>query len=217
MELIASTTERTTAVTDLVLALAAIAAVGALGRRAAPSFARRVWQAALLAAAAGAALGAVAHGFALPTETREFLWQPLFLLLGVTVSLFVVGAVASWRGGATASRLLPPMMVLALLFYFATRLTGGDFLVFVLFQAGTLLFALAVYLRLGAQGTRGAGLVAAGLAVTLAAGAVQAMEDLQVTLVWPFDHNGIYHLVQLVGLAVLTWGLTRVLPPAPAG
>jgi hypothetical protein len=217
VELIASTTERTTAVTDLVLALAAITAVVALGRRAAPSFARHVWQAALLAAAAGAALGAVAHGLVLSTETRELLWQPLFLLLGVTVSLFVVGAVASWRGGATAGRLLPPMMILALLFYLATRLTGGDFLVFVLFQAGTLLFALAVYLRLGAQGTRGAGLVAAGLAVTLAAGAVQAMDDLQVTLVWPFDHNGLYHLVQLVGLAVLTWGLTRVLPPTAAG
>jgi len=53
VELIASTTERTTAVTDLVLALAAITAVVALGRRAAPSFARHVWQAALLAAAHG--------------------------------------------------------------------------------------------------------------------------------------------------------------------
>jgi hypothetical protein len=212
VELIASPTERTTAVTDLVLALAAMAAVVALGRRAAPSFARSVWQAALVAAAAGAALGAIAHGLVLRPHTRELLWQPLFLLLGVTVSLFVVGAVASWRGGAAAGRLLPAMLVLALLFYLATRLTGGDFLVFVLFQAGTLLFALFVYLRLGARGTRGAGLVAAGLGVTLAAGAVQAIEGLHVTLVWPFDHNGLYHLVQLVGLAFLTRGLIRVLP-----
>jgi hypothetical protein len=214
VELIASTTERTTAVTDLILALAAMVAVTALGRWAAPSFARRVWQAALVAAAAGAALGAAAHGLALATETRELLWQPLFLLLGVTVSLFVVGAVASWRGAAAAGRLLLPMLGLAVLFYLATRLTGGDFLVFVLFQAGTLLFAMAVYLRLGARGMPGAGLVAAGLAVTLAAGAVQAIEDLEVRLVWPFDHNGIYHLVQLVGLGMLTWGLTRVLPRA---
>ena len=216
MELIASTTERTTAVTDLLLALAAMAAVTALGRRAAPSFARHVWQAALVAAAAGAALGAAAHGLALPTGTRELLWQPLFLLLGVTVSLFVVGAVASWRGGAAAGRLLPPMLGLAVLFYLATRLTGGDFLVFVLFQAGTLMFAMAVYLRLGARGVPGAGMVAAGLALTLAAGAVQAIDDLEVRLVWPLDHNGVYHLVQLVGLAVLTWGLTRVLPKAAA-
>jgi hypothetical protein len=216
VELIASTTERTTAVTDLVLALVAMAAVIALGRRAAPSLARHVWQAALAAAAAGAALGAMAHGLALPTRTRELLWQPLFLLLGVTVSLFVVGAVASWRGAATAGRVLPPMLVLAVIFYFATRLTGGDFLVFVLYQAGTVLFAMAVYLRLGARGVPGAGLVAAGLALTLVAGAVQAIDDLEVRLVWPFDHNGLYHLVQLLGLALLTWGLTRVLPPTTA-
>ncbi|HKU62025.1 MAG TPA: hypothetical protein VJQ44_12455 [Gemmatimonadales bacterium] len=215
MELIASTTERTTAATDLVLALAAIGAVVALGRRA-PSFARGVWQAALTAAAAGAALGAVAHGLALSAESRELLWQPLFLLLGVTVSLFVVGAVASWQGAGAARRLLPPMLGLAVLFYLATRLTGGDFLVFVLFQAGTLVFATIVYLRLGARGVPGAGLVAAGLAVTLAAGAVQAMEGLELRLIWAFDHNGLYHLVQLVGLGLLTWGLGRVLPRATA-
>jgi hypothetical protein len=48
------------------------------------------------------------------------------------------------------------------------------------------------------------------------AGAVQAIDDLEVRLVWPFDHNGLYHLVQLLGLALLTWGLTRVLPPTTA-
>ena len=212
MELIASATERTTAATDLVLAVAALLGVAALGRRVAPSLARTVWQVALLSAAAGAGLGAAAHGLALTPATRELVWQPLFFLLGLTVSLFVVGAVASWRGGPAARRLLPLMLTLAVLFYLATRLTGGEFLVFVVFQAGTLLFALAVYLRLVAHGVPGAGWVAAGLAVTLAAGAVQAIEDLTVTLVWPFDHNGIYHLVQLGGLAALTRGLVRVLP-----
>jgi hypothetical protein len=58
--------------------------------------------------------------------------------------------------------------------------------------------------------------VAAGLIVTLAAGAVQAIEGLSVTLIWPFAHTGIYLLVQLGGLAALTRGLTRVLPRAPA-
>jgi hypothetical protein len=214
VELIASATERTTAATDLVLAAAALLSVATLRRRAGPSVARAVWQAALLSAAAGAILGSVAHGIVLQPASRELLWQPLFFLLGVTVSLFVVGAVASWRGGPAARRLLPPMLALAVLFYLATRLTGGEFLVFVLFQTGTMLFALGVYLRLVLHGMRGAGWVAAGLAVTLAAGAIQAIEGLTVTLVWPFDHNGVYHLVQLGGLAALTRGLTRVLAQA---
>jgi len=214
VELSAAATERTTAATDLVLAVAALLAVVALARRVTPSLARTVWQAALLSAAAGAGLGAVAHGVALPPAARELLWQPLFFLLGLTVSLFVVGAVASWRGPAAARRLLPPMLALAVIFYLATRLSGGDFLVFVAFQAATLLFALVVYLRLAAHGVPGARWVAAGLGVTLAAGAVQALEGLRLTVVWSFDHNGIYHLVQLGGLAALTRGLLRVLPPA---
>lgn len=217
VELIASATERTTAVTDLVLALAAVVVAAVLGRAASPSVARRVWQAALLCAGAGAGLGAIAHGLALPDPTRELLWQPLYLLLGTTVSLFVVGAVASWRGAAAARRVLLPMLGVALLFYLATRLSGGSFLVFVIFQAAALLFAFAVYLGLRARGMVGAGLVAAGLAVTLAAGAVQAAESLSLTLVWEFDHNGVYHLVQLAGLFLLARGLILMLRPAAIG
>jgi hypothetical protein len=215
MELIASATERSTAATDLLLAVAACAAAVALGRAGPPSVARRVWQTALLCAGAGAALGALAHGLALTDATRELLWQPLYLLLGATVALFVVGAVASWRGGTAARRTLVPMLAVALLFYLATRLSGGEFLVFVVFQAGALLFALAVYLRLRARGVEGAGLVAAGLGVTLAAGAVQAAGSVSLRLIWEFDHNGVYHLVQLAGLVLLVRGLKRVLRPAP--
>ena len=215
MELIASVTERTTAATDLVLALAACAAAIALGRATPPSVARRVWQGALFCAAAGAALGALAHGLVLTEAARELLWQPLYLLLGATVALFVVGAVASWRGGPAARRMLIPMLGVAVLFYLATRLSGGEFLVFVVFQAAALLFALGVYLRLRAGGMAGAGLVAAGLAVTLAAGAVQAAESVSLRLIWEFDHNGVYHLVQLAGLLLLVRGLVLVLRPAP--
>ena len=51
------------------------------------------------------------------------------------------------------------------------------------------------------------------LAVSLAAGAVQAANGVMVTLVWPFDHNGLFHLVQLVGVVLLIRGLTLILQP----
>jgi len=215
MELIASATERTTAATDLVLAVAACTAAIVLGRAGPPSVARRVWRVALFCAGAGAAVGALAHGLALTDATRELLWQPLYLLLGATVALFVVGAVASWWGGPVARRILVPMLGVAVLFYLATRMSGGEFVVFVVFQAAALIFALTIYLRLRARGLEGAGLVAAGLAVTLAAGVVQAAESVSIKLVWEFDHNGVYHLVQLAGLFLLVRGLLRVLRPAP--
>ena len=215
MELHPSVTERTTAATDLLLVVAALAGIWYLRRATPGSTARRIWLAALAAAAAASLLGAVAHGLLLSPALREILWQPLFLLLGVVVACFATGAVADTWGASPARRLLPPMLVLAVLFYVVTRLSGGDFLVFVLFQAAGLLAALGIYVRLALRGRAGAGLVAAALAVSLAAGAVQADETLSARVVWPLDHNGLYHLVQLAGLALLVAGLARTLRAAP--
>ena len=212
MELVGVATERTTAATDAVLALAAAAAIIVLRRTTPPSFGRAVWQAALAALALASVLGAVAHGLELPAATRELLWQPLYLALGVTMALFVVGAVRDWRGEAAGRRVLAPMLALAFVFYGITRLTGGSFLAFVVYEAAALLFSLGVYLRLATGPARvGAALMAAALAVSLAAGAVQASDVGPVRLVWDFDHNGVFHLVQLVGLALLLTGLRRLL------
>ena len=216
MDLIGSATERTTAATDLLLAGAALAGAAHLARAGGGSLARRIWTAALTAAAFASILGAVTHGLVMSDGLREALWQPLYLLLGVTVACFVAGAVGDAWGDRPARRLLPPMLALAIVFYGLTRLADGEFLVFVVFQAAGLLTALGVYLWLARGGRAGAGLVAAAIAVSLAAGAIQANESLAARIVWDFDHNGLYHLAQLAGLALLVGGLTRTLAHAPA-
>jgi len=211
MELVAQGPERTTAATDAVLALAALAGI-ALLRRVPPSFGRAVWQAAFAALGLASALGAVTHGLMLPERTRELLWQPLYLALGVTMALFVVGAVRDWRGDRAARHILAPMLAAAVVFYGVTRLTGGDFLAFVVYEAAALLFSLLVYLRLASRERRpGAAAMAGALAVSLAAGAVQASDPGTIRLLWEFDHNGLFHLVQLLGLALMVAGLRRLL------
>ena len=216
MELAVEATERTTAATDALLAVAAVAVFVALRRRTPASFGRSVWLSALASMTLASVLGAVAHGFALSDTARALLWQPLFLSLGVTMALFVVGAVRDWRGDRAGRRVLPPMLVLALVFYGVTRATGGDFLAFVVYEAAALVFTLAVYWGLAAGPRRpGAGAMAAALAVSLAAGAVQAADLGTVRLLWEFDHNGLFHLVQLAGLALLAAGLRRLLQPVP--
>lgn len=215
MELIGSATEQTTAATDLLLALAALAGAGYLHRLPPPSTARRIWVMALTAAGLASVLGAITHGLDLSEGLRDALWQPLFLLLGVTVAGFVAGAVGDRWGPRPARRLLPPLLVLAVGFYLLTRRAGGDFLVFVLFQAAGLVAALLVYLGLVRQRRPGSGFVAAALAVSLGAGAIQADESLGARVIWAFDHNGLYHLVQLAGLALLLWGLARTLARPP--
>jgi len=217
LELAGQATERSTAATDALLAMAAVLAILVLRRHTATSFGRSVWQGSLAALALASILGAVAHGLALPDDSRDLLWQPLYLSLGVTMALFVVGAVRDWRGDTAARRALLPMLALAVMFYGLTRLTDGNFLAFVVFEAGALLFSLAVYLALVAGPRRsGAGVMAAALAVSLGAGAVQASKIGSVHLVWEFDHNGVFHLVQLLGIVLLVAALRRLLPPITA-
>lgn len=204
-------TEGTTAATDAALALLAWGGVRWLHRSTPASLLRATWLAALGIFGVAAFLGAVAHGIDWSDATRELLWQPLYLSLGVAVALFVMAAVGAAWGDAAARRARPALLVAALAFYVLTRLTGGDFLVFVIYEGAGLLFALGVHARMAAAGRAGAAWVAAGLAVSLAAGAVQAADTLTLQLVWTFDHNGIYHLVQAVGLALLLIGLRRLL------
>jgi hypothetical protein len=218
MELVGVGTERTTAGTDALLALGAIVAILILRGRTPPSFGRAIWQAAFATLAAASLLGAATHGFAMPDHLRDVLWQPLYLALGATMSLFVAGAVRDWRGDRAARRTLPPLLLLALIFYGITRVTGGNFLAFVIYEAAALLLSLVIYLRLAASGARpGAAAMAAALALSLTAGAVQASDIGPVRLLWEFDHNGLFHLLQLFGLALLVAGLRRLLASGPPG
>ena len=208
-------TERTTAVTDALLALAVGAGVLRLRRSVAPNWRRGVWLSALAAFGVSALLGAAAHGLALDDQVRDAVWQPLFALLCLAVALFVVGAAADWRGERLGRTFLPALLVVAAAVYLATWLTGGDFRVFLAFEAAGLLLAIAGYAGLAAQGRPGAGLVATALAVSLAAGAVQASGPFSIRLGWTFDHNGVYHLVQLVGVGLLIRGLATTLQNPP--
>jgi hypothetical protein len=216
LELTPSITERTTAATDVLLALVAIGGVVYLARVTPRSFGRTVWQLAFMAFALAATLGAITHGLELDLRLEDGMWQVLYLSLGGAVALFVVGAVHDWRGAVLARRTLVPMLVLALLFYIATLLSGGEFIVFLIFEALALIFALVVYAVLASRDRPGAALVAAALAISIVAAVIQAT-SLSLTIVWELDHNGLFHLVQLVGVLVLLAGLRQTLRRVPYG
>ncbi len=206
------TAESTTAATDALLAAASAVGIVYLRRAAPASSLRTAWLAALAGWGVSALLGAITHGSELDPGLKRFLWQPLYLALGVAQAMLVVAAVGAWRGPAAARRLLPVMLVAAAVFYAATLRTGGDFLVFVIYSTATTVFALAVHIALALRGRPGAARVSAGLAASLGAGVIQA-SALSVRLIWTFDHNGLFHLAQLLGLILLIAGLRRLLAP----
>ena len=87
------------------------------------------------------------------------------------------------------------------------------FLAFVVYEAAGLLFALGVYLGLARSGRPGAVALAIALGLSLGAGAVQATSWRVQFAGLPFDHNALFHLLQLAGLPFLAFGLRRLLTP----
>jgi len=126
------------------------------------------------------------------------------------VALFVIGAVFDFKGKRAAQISLVPMLVLALGFFAVTQIASGTFLVFVAYEAVAMLAVLGMYLSLALKGQlKGAAVIATGVVLNIVAAGIQASETISLTVVVPFDHNGVFHLVQIVALVVLTLGLVR--------
>jgi hypothetical protein len=209
-----SATELTTAATDAALGLLCLALLWRLRVMSAPaSFRKAIWSWVFALLAVGSGLGAIVHGIELPAAWRNLLWQPLYLSLGLAVALFVVGAVSDWRGDASARRVLPWGMAAGIAAFALTVGFGGFFAIFVAYEAAAMLAALAIYLRLGAKGLPGATRVSAGIFLTLIAAAVQ-LSRLRVHLLVPFDHNGLFHVVQMIATVTIASGVRRSLAAA---
>jgi hypothetical protein len=143
-------------------------------------------------------------------ELKDLLWQPLFLALGLVVALFVVAAVYDWKGRGVSRRLLPVMLLVGAGFFGLTRIATGTFLVFIIYEAVAMVFALVVYGSLAANGKlRGAAIVAVAIVLNIVAAGIQASGSVAVTVGVPFDHNGLFHIVQAVAVVVLVAGLEQ--------
>lgn len=204
--LIESPTERTTAATDAIIAAVALAYAGSMLRR--DGWRARVWAGAFGAMAVAATIGAADHGLRLGPRAHAALIRALYLSLGLMVALFAAVATADGWGERAGRRALPGLLLSALGFYGASRRLSHGFLVFIVYEAAALLYALGIYARL-ARGGRlaGAELTAAGILIALLAAAVQSSQLRLTILSLPFDHNGLFHLVQIAGLPVLAAGV----------
>jgi len=204
-------TELTTAITDVAIAGVSLAVIAVLNAHRA-EHRRRVgiwsWVFALLAFAS--VLGALAHGLDLTPTIQWWLWRPLYLSLGLVVAMFVVGAVFDFKGERAARTALVPMLGLALAFFVVTQAASGTFLIFVAYEAIAMLAALGMYISLTLKRQlEGAAMIATGIVLNIVAAAIQASGTISITIIVPFDHNGVFHFVQAVALLVLARGLAK--------
>jgi len=209
MPLTSSPTELTTAWTDALLAgVCLVLLVRLLSLPVRAPFKVRVWAWVFGFLGLASVLGAVAHGLEWTPFWKNALWAPLYLSLGLVVALFLVGAVSDWKGVAAGRTLLPWALGVAFVFFGVTRLVDR-FIVFVAYEAVVMLASLAIYIVLWrTQRHAWAGIVAAGIMLNVVAAAVQA-SPLRLELVVPFDHNGLFHLFQIVAVIVTARGLRQ--------
>ena len=208
-------TELTTAATDAVLAILCVIALVLIRRRRTDDpWKVGLWSWLLGLLALASVLGTVAHGFDLPESWLEFLWQPLYLCLGLVVALFTVAAIRDRFGEPAARRSLPWMIVFGFGFFAVTRVGSGTFLVFIAYEALAMLVALILYVDAAIRPrVAGAALMAVGVTLNLVAAAVQQSSVALNFGGLPLDHNGVFHLVQVVAVVVLTVGVLRGLTP----
>lgn len=205
---IESPTELTTAATDLLLTVECAGLLLIFRRKTViDTFYRGIWSWVLILLGGAALIAAVAHGLDLSETVREWLWKPMYLSLGILVALFLVGALHIWRGSVVSRRALPWALGLGILLFGITELLHGLFIVFTLYQAVVMVSALIIFSVVAAnRRQRSARIMVAAIVVNLIAAGIQA-SSLTCTCIWQFDHNGLFHCVQIVAVALMGWAL----------
>ena len=216
MELVTIPTELTTAATDACLALLALASAGYLYRfQRLNSWKIPLWCWIMFLLALGSILGVFVHGFKLAPTIVNVLWFPLYLSLAWAVALFVTNATYDGWGLSASRRILPFVLIAGGVFAIIAQLIASDFLLFILYEGVAMLFALGVYLWLViAKRLPGASLITCGILFTITAAIVQTIHSIVFTVIWQFNYNGLFHLIQMVGIVFVVVGVRRsvVLP-----
>jgi hypothetical protein len=201
-------TEQTTAATDLLLGLLAISLVLALQWIKSPDLSKKNYWSLMLCFLAGSSiLGALAHGFEMSKTANYIIWYPLYFCLIGVIACFLLGSVHElWRKNRSA-KMTPWLLASAFIIYLVTAIPDF-FLLFIIYEGLGMLISLGIFIWLFAHDKNKAALwMISGILVTIAAAAAQALGPFQWRLIWEFDHNGLFHLIQIPGIILIFLGI----------
>jgi fucose 4-O-acetylase-like acetyltransferase len=157
---------------------------------------RLFWCIAFAALALGALLGGTWHGFV----RSEPLWIATLVVVGIASCAMVVGSLFATLTGAPRNILLW-LAAGKLLFYLNWLLERTDFRVVIIDSAIAFAMVLALHLW------RFNGWIVAGILVSVAAALVQASGFAPHP---HFNHNDLYHVIQIAAMALLYRGARRL-------
>jgi hypothetical protein len=210
MKFISVETELTTAFTDLLLALLCISAFIAIARSALFEKEKKrlsFWLSGFICLAVAGMAGFLAHGFELNSSVGFVAWQVINLCLGLTVAFFAIGVMMDLVPGRVSVKTVAIMLSITAVFYCVTLVFPDSFFVFTIYEGIAMIFSVSSYLYLWCRYRYNYSLLmAAGMSLSILAAVLQLMDNLSFRLVWEFDHNGIFHLIQIPGIIFLLKG-----------
>lgn len=163
------------------------------------STAARLWALAFAALVVAAILGGTFHGFRI-----EGLWKATVLVMGLASFGMLAGSAWTTTTG-NVRRALVIAAALKLVLYEAWML-GHDEFIFVVADTASAMLAVAA-LHLLALDNPATRWILGGVAVSLAAAGIQAG---RVALHQHFNHNDLYHVVQIAAMLLYYAGVKRM-------
>jgi hypothetical protein len=157
---------------------------------------RKFWALAFAALALGAFLGGTWHGFV----QNDLLWKATLLAVGVASFAMLAGSACAVLSGRVRSFVLA-FAVVKLIIYSGWMLVHDEF-IFVVVDTGVA-FAAVALLHIWKLN----GWILAGVAVSVAAALVQASG---FALHQHFNHNDLYHVIQIVAMVLFYRGARQL-------
>lgn len=197
--------EPMTLLTDYALAAVAAIYAGRLYRRRESQRSRTYWAAALFALAAAAAAGGTYHGFApvVGAAAAGVLWKFTVLAIGVFAFGVMAGSAhAVTRGAARAGLVAAAALQLAA--YGVWMLAHDDYHFVVLDTAAAMAMLIVLHgWSVASRGDAASRWILGGVAVSALAAAVQYF---RIAPHEHFNHNDLYHLIQIAAMTLFFRG-----------
>ncbi|MBN1945316.1 MAG: hypothetical protein JW797_06535 [Bradymonadales bacterium] len=202
-------TERTAAATNVLLGIVLLGSSVVLATMGGSSYSTTNWCISYALVGLGTLLATAGHGLEMRASTYRLVWRLIFLLVGTGIGMFGVACLSDLWGQDVGRSAIPWVLAGSLVFILWSSLDRKlPFFPLTLLSALVLLFGLPSYVYLMCQGTLpGAGHRLAGMAILGVSALVQAKRSVSFKLIWPFDHNGVYHLLNTVAHLLVLRGV----------
>jgi len=171
---------------------------------------RYFWAVGFMFIGLGALLGGTSHGFVnyLSDAALNAVWKGTLATVGLSMAFAVAGTVISNVSLTAWRKLLHGLNVIGLLFYTAWVSRHGGYLAVIVITVASLgLIAMLQMKVLVRNNSSAARWIVAGVLVSFLSAAIQRSG---IALHQHFNHNDLYHVVQLLGLYLLYRGVAQL-------